>query len=130
MIKNKEFYEILNISKAIVKLGDCEINCEINESSFNQEYLKKFLNSNPQIVKLIDLLKEKNKVTYSQSRNFFNIVNNNNKKIQKDNKIIIATLNTFTLCYNEPKYIETLNRNIWIIILAFTFKLSHINLLL
>ncbi len=109
MIINKEFYEILNLIKDIVKFNDTEF-CVFNPS---KESLQNMLVNNPQIKKLIEIIKEKNKMRSSLNNNFFHIINNTNKKNYKDFKIIIATLNNFSLTYNEPKYIEGLNVRIY-----------------
>ena len=109
MIVNKEFYEVLNMCKDLIKSNEYDF----NNFTFTKENLQKILIANPQIKKLIDIIKEKSKKKCKLNNNFFHIINNTNKKSYKDLKIIISSLTSFSLTYNEPKYIEDLNSRIY-----------------
>jgi len=115
MIINKELYEILNLCKDSIKSSAFDSN-DLNDFAhfnFSKESLQKIITSNPQIKKLVDIIKEKSKKKSKVNNNFFHVINNNNKKSYKDLKIIIASLSIFSITYNEPKYIECLNSRIY-----------------
>jgi hypothetical protein len=106
---NKEFYEILELIKEEIN----DKNYKTKEGICNKDFLKQMLNSNPNIMKIINLLKDKNRSQQMKNNNIFNQIKNQNKKNQKENKIIIESLDKFSIFYNEPKYIKQLNETIY-----------------
>jgi hypothetical protein len=111
MYSSKEFFDILNLIKNNI---DNE-SIIITDEMFSKDYLKSMILSNQLICSSLNFMKEKYKTINEKNKNVFHMIKNSNKKHQKENKIILQNLplDNFSIFYNEPKYIEVLNLEIY-----------------
>lgn len=105
----KEYYEILEKLKETINNSDFKVSDEM----FKKEYLKSLLLSNQYSVKSLSILKDKSRTQNVKNKNIFNLIKNVYKKHQKENRIVLNSLDLFSQFYNEPRYIEELNNNIY-----------------
>ena len=104
MESTKEFYEILNSLNKDIDQKDFLI----DKVHFSKEYVKSLIIRNPEALTILNSLKEKMKIN-DNHKNVFYAVENNNKKCFKENRMILEQISEFSMFYNEPKYIEKFN---------------------
>jgi hypothetical protein len=116
MNNSKEHYEILEIFKEMINNDEIPI----SQMDFNKSTLKNLILCNQKFLPMRNSLKEKNKSNLEKNKNVFSLIKNINKKQHHESKIIFQHLNNtsntqlkFSIFYNEPKYIELLNENIY-----------------
>jgi hypothetical protein len=108
----KEYNEIFELLKETImgKDFDSSIN---NELIYTKEFVKTLIFSNDKINNIINKLRGKKNDALSVNKNIFYILKNNDKNIFKENIAIINSLNAFSILYDQPSYIQTLNINLY-----------------
>jgi len=108
MESTKEFYEILNSLKKEIDQKDFLI----YKDHFTKECIKSLILRNPEATTILNSLKEKMKIN-DNHKNVFYVIQNSNKKCFKENRIIMEQISEFSMFYNEPKYIEKFNTELY-----------------
>ena len=110
MINSKEYYEILSIFKELIANNEIKITPE----SFSISAIKNILLSNDKFTQELNSLKDKLKSQNEKNKNLFSLIQHINKKKSKESKIILNSLSSsFSLFFNEPPFISSLNEKIY-----------------
>ena len=107
MFNSKEYYEILSIFKELISSNEITI----TNDSFSISSLKQILLSNPKFKTEINSILEKIKSKNEKNKNIFSLIQTLNKKKARETKLLINSISTsFSIFYNEPSYIISLNK--------------------
>jgi hypothetical protein len=109
----KEYNEIFEILRTTIMGKDFDKSIN-NEIIYTKEFIKSLLYSNEKISTIINYHREKRKSQLAENKNIFYILKNSDKNIFKENVSIINSLNTFSILYNQPEYIQNLNYNLYV----------------
>lgn len=105
----KEHYEILAILKEVVY----DSSFVVTPNCFNKEFLNLQMINNDKIKKIIESIKEKLKGPNFLNQNIFHLLKYSNKKTSKEKFVLVNSLNTFNIFFNEPKYILDSNLKLY-----------------
>jgi hypothetical protein len=108
METTKEFYEILNFIKKEID----KIDFPIAKDKFNKELIKSLILRNSETHSILNSLKERRKIN-DNNKNVFYVIKNNHKKSFKEIRTILEEISEFSIFYNEPKYVEKFNTDIY-----------------
>lgn len=109
MKSSKEFYEILFLLKSHINKEEFIP----DDSMFNKQFLKNLILNNSIFTSSLNSLKEKHKVQNEKNNNIFHCIKYSYKKHHREIRVILFSLTTFDLFYNEPKFISTINYSIY-----------------
>lgn len=105
----KEHFEILAILKEIVY----DPNFQVSSSSFKKEFLNLQMINNDRIKKIIESIKEKVKGPNFLNQNIFHLLKFSNKKISKEKFVLVNSISSFSIFFNEPNYILETNLKLY-----------------
>lgn len=107
MFNSKEYYEILSIFKELISSNEITI----TNNSFSISSLKQILLSNPKFKTEINSILEKIKSKNEKNKNIFSLIQTLNKKKARETKLLLNSISTsFSIFFNEPSYIISLNK--------------------
>jgi hypothetical protein len=110
-ISTKEYVDLLGFMKEIIYSEDFNEHC-FDEGIYSKEYIRKILSENSKTKTIIDNMRDKNRLSKLNDKNVFNLLKNF-KTHEKENKLVINSLELFSVFYNEPKHFEKLNFSIY-----------------
>jgi len=105
----KEHFEILAILKEIVY----DPSFQVSSSCFKKEYLNYQMINNDRIKKIIESIKEKVKGPNFLNQNIFHLLKFSNKKTSKEKFVLVNSITSFSIFFNEPQYILDTNLKLY-----------------